>query len=106
MNPKGSLRNQLRDILDGNTTKDPGVLLDKIIPLIDDHVKKAIKASSNKPKLDLRDLEDFLIILRDLKIKYENLDSKTGNDMIRIDELRQLEFKITELIFEYRNKNA
>jgi len=100
----GSLRNKLLDILENKKAEDPGIILDSILPIIDAHVKKITAGPSNKPKMELRDLEDFLVILRDLKSKYENLDSKTGQDMIRIDELRQLEFKITELIFEYRNK--
>ena len=54
-------------------------------------------------EVSLRTLEDYLVILRELMDKYNSLPEKTGSDMIRIDELRQMEFKITQLIFENKN---
>lgn len=53
--------------------------------------------------LSVRDLEEFLTSIRELKDKYEEQDSKNTNDIIKIDELKQLEFKLTELIIANRN---
>lgn len=50
----------------------------------------------------IRELEELLVVLRDLKAKYEDEAEHTTSDIIRLDELKQLEYKLTEKILANR----
>lgn len=67
-------------------------------------IKAKVKAETGYriASLPVEDLEEFLTMARELQAKYENLTEKTTTDIIRLDELKQLEFKLTELILTNR----
>lgn len=78
-------------------------LLNELIPILSEFIHKQVqKELKNVVNLEMRDLEDLLTVVRELKDNYSNLDQKTGSQMIRIDDLKQIEYKLTELILAKR----
>ena len=52
--------------------------------------------------MSIRELEEILILLRELKGKYEGANLTTVEDLIKLDELKQWEFRLTEKILNNR----
>lgn len=66
-------------------------------------IAKAVKQqTSGGAYLSVKELEDLLLLVRDLKSKYETLENSTVSDVIKIDELKQTEYKLTEHILNNR----
>jgi hypothetical protein len=52
--------------------------------------------------LTVPELEDLLLMVRDLKARYENSASTTVSDVLKLDEIKQWEYKLTERILSNR----
>jgi len=52
--------------------------------------------------ISIRELEEILRVMRDLKECYENNKPHTTQDILRLDELKQLEYKLTEKVLTNR----
>lgn len=78
-------------------------LLDDLFPLLAEFVTKRVDQHVRQTeRIASRDLEDLLVIVRDFKDTLEELSEKTGSQVIRIDELKQMEYKLTELLVARR----
>jgi hypothetical protein len=79
-------------------------LIDDLWPVLAEFIERRVNDRVNEHGVifTVRELEELLVVVRELKDNYDNLPEKTGTHVIRIDELRQLEYKLTEQILENR----
>ncbi len=71
--------------------------------IVDDLIIKEVKRRTSKGAfLSIRELEELLLLIRELKSKYENLETTTTSDVLKFDELKQTEYKLTEYILSNR----
>lgn len=78
-------------------------LLDDLLPVLVQFVEQNVALKTEDVvTLSVRELEELLVVVRELKDNYDKMPEKTGAQMIRIDELKQLEYKLTEQIFQKR----
>lgn len=81
---------------------DRATAVNDILSSVTEFVKQNSKSNNSSADYNsnpsIADLEEFLVAVRELQEKLDSQTHKTTQDVIRIDELRQLEYKITELI--------
>jgi hypothetical protein len=72
--------------------------------VIQDSAAQLLKTAKpyNSAVLSVADLENLLLLIRDLKSRYEYTTSTTVSDVLKLDEVKQWEYKITELILNNR----
>lgn len=71
--------------------------------LVQQVIAKALKQEYKEGAvIPIRELEELLVVIRQAKALYEEKEQHTTDDILKIDELKQLEYKLTEKILTNR----
>jgi len=99
------LTTKLDKLLAEHPVENPDKFKADVLSLIDtysNYLARQQVESKDVAIVSIKDLEDIVLALRDLKAKYETSASSTVSDVIKLDELKQLEYKLTERILNAR----
>ncbi len=104
MTVKESIRELLYKHFPEVTTKPTEEFVEALSLVVNKTITKAFEQQTKEGAyISIRELEEMLTTTRQLREIYDDMHPHTGSDMIKIDELKQLEYKLTEKIMTNRN---
>ena len=86
----------------------PAEVMDKLAKELYDHITSYLPKAKTSPPLageiglTTKDLEEILVAVQKLKDIHSTIEPKYLEDTLYVDQLKQLEFKITEVLFKHK----